>query len=62
MDSSYVSARGLHHVTAIIGDVRRAADFYVGVLGLKRVKKTSAMTIPAVTTCTMVTTLEIRAP
>jgi len=35
-----VNARGLHHVTTIIGDVRRAADFYVGVLGLKRVKKT----------------------
>jgi glyoxalase family protein len=35
-----VNARGLHHVTAIIGDVRRAADFYAGVLGLKRVKKT----------------------
>ncbi|UFW90575.1 ring-cleaving dioxygenase [Bradyrhizobium barranii] len=35
-----MSARGLHHVTAIIGDVRRSADFYAGVLGLKRVKKT----------------------
>ena len=35
-----MSARGLHHVTAIIGDARRAADFYAGVLGLKRVKKT----------------------
>lgn len=35
-----MNARGLHHVTAIIGDVRRAADFYAGVLGLKRVKKT----------------------
>ncbi len=27
-------------MTAIVGDVRRAADFYRGVLGLKRVKKT----------------------
>lgn len=35
-----MNARGLHHVTTIIGDARRAADFYVGVLGLKRVKKT----------------------
>ncbi|RZN27631.1 ring-cleaving dioxygenase [Bradyrhizobium sp. Leo121] len=35
-----MSARGIHHVTAIVGDVRRAADFYCGVLGLKRVKKT----------------------
>lgn len=35
-----MSARGIHHVTAIVGDVRRAAEFYRGVLGLKRVKKT----------------------
>ncbi|WP_050419470.1 ring-cleaving dioxygenase [Bradyrhizobium tropiciagri] len=35
-----MNARGLHHVTAIISDVRRASDFYAGVLGLKRVKKT----------------------
>jgi glyoxalase family protein len=40
LDRNYVNARGLHHVTTIIGDVRRAADFYAGVLGLKRVKKT----------------------
>lgn len=40
MDSIDVTARGLHHVTAIIGDARRAADFYAGVLGLNRVKKT----------------------
>lgn len=40
LDSSYVRARGLHHVTAIVGDVRRAAAFYACVLGLKRVKKT----------------------
>lgn len=31
---------GLHHVTTIVGDVQRAANFYTGVLGLKRVKKT----------------------
>lgn len=35
-----VNARGIHHVTTIVGDVRRAADFYRGVLGLRRVKKT----------------------
>lgn len=35
-----MNARGLHHVTAIIGDVQRAADFYAGVLGLRRIKKT----------------------
>jgi len=38
--SNCVNARGLHHVTAIIGDVRRAAGFYAGVLSLNRVKKT----------------------
>ncbi len=40
LGNNCVSARGLHHVTAIIGDVRRSADFYAGVLGLKRVQKT----------------------
>lgn len=40
MHSNHVSARGLHHVTAIISDVRRSSDFYGQVLGLKRVKKT----------------------
>lgn len=33
-------ARGIHHVTSIVGDVSRAARFYRGVLGLRRVKKT----------------------
>lgn len=37
---SRLISRGLHHVTTIIGDVQRAADFYAEVLGLKRVKKT----------------------
>jgi glyoxalase family protein len=40
LDSSYVHARGLHHVTVIVGDIRRSAEFYAGALGLKRVKKT----------------------
>ncbi|WP_254271560.1 ring-cleaving dioxygenase [Haloarcula marina] len=31
---------GLHHVTAIAGDPQRNADFYVGVLGLRFVKRT----------------------
>jgi glyoxalase family protein len=31
---------GLHHVTAIAGDPQRIADFYVGVLGLRLVKRT----------------------
>ncbi|MGY3586267.1 glyoxalase family protein [Bradyrhizobium sp. USDA 4341] len=39
-DRSCSPSRGLHHVTTIIDDVQRAAGFYAGVLGLKRVKKT----------------------
>src|SRR5688572_8236274 len=31
---------GLHHVTAIAGDPQRNLDFYVGVLGLRFVKRT----------------------
>jgi glyoxalase family protein len=31
---------GLHHMTAICGDAQRNVDFYVGVLGLRLVKKT----------------------
>ncbi len=31
---------GIHHVTAITGDAQRNVDFYVGVLGLRFVKKT----------------------
>ena len=31
---------GLHHVTAIAGDPQQNIDFYVGVLGLRLVKRT----------------------
>ena len=31
---------GLHHVTAIAGDAQRNVDFYVGILGVRLVKKT----------------------
>jgi glyoxalase family protein len=31
---------GIHHVTAIAGDPQRNVDFYVGVLGLRLIKKT----------------------
>lgn len=31
---------GLHHVTALSGDAQETLDFYVGVLGLRRVKTT----------------------
>lgn len=34
------ATRGLHHVTAIAGDPQRNADFYVGTLGLRLVKRT----------------------
>ena len=34
------SMPGIHHVTAICGDPQRNADFYVGVLGLRLVKRT----------------------
>jgi catechol 2,3-dioxygenase-like lactoylglutathione lyase family enzyme len=31
---------GLHHITAMAGDPQRNVDFYVGVLGLRLIKKT----------------------
>jgi glyoxalase family protein len=34
------SLPGIHHVTAIAGDPQRNVDFYVGVLGLRLVKRT----------------------
>jgi glyoxalase family protein len=34
------SIRGLHHVTAIASDPQRTLDFYVGLLGLRFVKRT----------------------
>ena len=34
------SLPGLHHVTALSGEAQRNLDFYVGVLGLRRVKTT----------------------
>lgn len=33
-------AHGIHHVTAIAGDPQRVLDFYVGVLGMRLVKRT----------------------
>ncbi|SDH72971.1 MULTISPECIES: ring-cleaving dioxygenase [Bradyrhizobium] len=40
LDGSCRPARGLHHITTVVGDVQRTADFYAHILGLKRVKKT----------------------
>ena len=34
------SLPGIHHVTAITNDAQRNVDFYVGLLGLRLVKKT----------------------
>src|ERR1041385_429433 len=40
MKSSNNKIRGLHHVTAIASDPQRNLDFYVGLLGLRLVKRT----------------------
>src|ERR1043165_6276610 len=39
---------GLHHITAITGDAPRNVDFYVGVLGLRLVKKSVNQDDPTV--------------
>jgi glyoxalase family protein len=40
------SVPGIHHVTAITADVQRTVDFYVGVLGLRFIKKTVNFDVP----------------
>ena len=37
---------GIHHVTCITGDVQKCTDFYVGVLGLRFVKKSINQDLP----------------
>jgi glyoxalase family protein len=37
---------GIHHVTAITGDVQRCVDFYVSVLGLRFIKKSINQDMP----------------
>ncbi len=37
---------GIHHVTAITGDVQKCTDFYVGVLGLRFIKKSINQDVP----------------
>ena len=37
---------GIHHVTSITGDVQKCVDFYVGVLGLRFVKKSINQDMP----------------
>jgi glyoxalase family protein len=38
---------GIHHITAITGDVRRNERFYTGVLGLRLVKRTANVNDPS---------------
>jgi glyoxalase family protein len=40
------SLPGIHHVTCITGDVQKCVDFYVGVLGLRFVKKSINQDMP----------------
>jgi glyoxalase family protein len=40
------SVPGIHHVTAITADVQLSVDFYVGVLGLRFIKKTVNFDVP----------------
>ena len=40
------SIPGIHHVTCITADVQKCADFYVGVLGLRFVKKSINQDLP----------------
>jgi len=40
------SLPGVHHVTSITGDVQRCVDFYVGVLGLRFIKKSINQDLP----------------
>src|SRR5689334_14967169 len=43
-----VKLEGVHHITAITGDSQFNVDFYVGVLGLRLVKKTVNQDDPTV--------------
>jgi glyoxalase family protein len=43
-----VKLEGIHHITAITADAQRNVDFYVGVLGLRLVKKTVNQDNPTV--------------
>jgi glyoxalase family protein len=43
-----VKLNGIHHITAITGDAQRNVDFYVGVMGLRLVKKSVNQDDPTV--------------
>ena len=46
MGAVAASIPGIHHVTCITGDVQKCVDFYVGVLGLRFVKKSINQDLP----------------
>ena len=46
MAASVASIPGIHHVTCITGDVQKCVDFYVGVLGLRFIKKSINQDLP----------------
>jgi glyoxalase family protein len=48
VSSGQMRLEGIHHVTAITADAQRNVDFYVGVLGLRLVKKTVNQDNPTV--------------
>src|SRR4051794_35944478 len=43
-----MNLNGIHHITAITGDAQRNVDFYVGVMGLRLVKKSVNQDDPTV--------------
>ena len=40
------SVHGIHHITAIAGHAQQNLDFYVGVMGMRLVKKTVNQDVP----------------
>ena len=51
---------GIHHITAITGDAQRNVDFYVGVMGLRLVKKSVTRTTRPSTTSSTATSTRSR--
>jgi glyoxalase family protein len=47
-DGVWMKLEGVHHITAITADAQRNVDFYVGVMGLRLVKKTVNQDDPTV--------------
>ncbi len=42
-----MNTAGIHHITAIVGNVQENVDFYASILGLRLVKKTINFDDPA---------------